>query len=55
METSTNGERFTLVAENISFKDMLDTIAKGMNKAEPFIYASPVMTSVAWRIRLDII
>lgn len=50
MGTNINGERFTLVADNISFKDMLDTIAKGMNKAEPFIYASPLMTSVAWRI-----
>ncbi len=50
MAGSTNGERFALVAENVSYKDMLDAIADGMKKNRPSVYASPALTSIAWRL-----
>lgn len=50
MAGNTNGERYTLVAENVSYKDILDAIADGMKKSRPSIHATPLMTSVAWRL-----
>jgi dihydroflavonol-4-reductase len=50
MQADGNGERYTLVAENVSYKNMLDSIADGMAKKRPPIYASPLMTSFAWRM-----
>lgn len=50
MATDTNGERYTLIAENVSYKNMLDIIADGMKKNRPSIYATPPMTSIAWRL-----
>jgi len=49
-ESDINGERFTLVAENVTYKDILDIVASGMKKAPPAFYASPFITSVGWRI-----
>ena len=50
MATDSNGERYTLVAENISYKQMLDAIADGMTAKRPSIHATPLLTSVAWRL-----
>lgn len=50
MESDINGERYTLVSENMSFRELLDTIAKGMGKKGPSMYAPRFMTSAAWRI-----
>lgn len=50
MAGNTNGERYALIAENVSYKDMLDAIADGMKRKRPSVYASPVLTSVAWRL-----
>jgi dihydroflavonol-4-reductase len=50
MATDTNGERYTIVAENISYKEILDSITDGMKKSRPNIYATPFTTSVAWRL-----
>ncbi len=44
-----NGERYTVVAENITFKAMLDSIARGMGKAGPSVFATKLMMAVAWR------
>ena len=49
MESNISGERYTLVSQNISFRQLLDTIAKGMGKKGPSLYASRFMTSIAWR------
>lgn len=49
-KSNINGERFTLVSENVSYKDILDIIADGMNKTRPAFYATPLMTSFAWRM-----
>lgn len=50
MESEISGERYTLVAETISFRAIFNTIADGMHKKRPFIYATPFMTEVAWRL-----
>lgn len=50
MATDTNGERYTLVAENVTYKEMLDTIADGMMAKRPSIHATPLLTSTAWRL-----
>lgn len=50
MQADINGQRYTLTAENINFKDLLDTIAAGMGKKGPGIQASKLMLAVAWRI-----
>lgn len=49
-ESNINGERFTLVSENVSYKDILDIIADGMKKTRPSFYASPFITSAGWRM-----
>ena len=43
-------ERFILVSENISFKDILSTIAIKLGKNPPFIKVSKIMTEVVWRV-----
>jgi len=50
MESNVSGERYTLVAENPTLKEMLDIVAKGMNKSGPFIYATKLLTAIAWRM-----
>jgi dihydroflavonol-4-reductase len=50
MDSSTGGERYTVVAENMRYDDILESLAKGMKKKKPGIYASPSMTSFAWRM-----
>ena len=49
MESNISGERYTLVAENLSYEDIFNAIADGMQKKRPSIYATPLMTSFAWR------
>lgn len=49
MAGNVNGERYTVVAENITFKAMLDIIAKGMGKTGPSVFATKLMMAVAWR------
>jgi dihydroflavonol-4-reductase len=50
MESDYNGERYSLVAQNLTYKEILDTIAEGMGKNKPSIYASRPLTSFAWRM-----
>lgn len=45
---NTNG-RYTVVAENVTYKELLDVIAQGLGKSRPTIYASPLLTELAWR------
>lgn len=49
MNSDISGERFILVGQNITFQDVLNAIADGMNKKRPVIAATPLMTSFAWR------
>ncbi len=50
MNSSTNGERFTLVAENIHFDVLLSIIAKGLNVKAPKLYANKWSTNIGWRL-----
>jgi len=50
MKGDVTGERFTLVAENMGFDDMLYTIADSLNVKRPFIYATPAIAGMAWRL-----
>lgn len=50
MYSSTNGERFTLVAENIHFDVLLSIIAKGLNVKAPKLYANKWTTNIGWRL-----
>ena len=42
-ESNISGEHFILNAENISFKELFDTIADNLNKKRPSIYANSLM------------
>ncbi|RZJ73764.1 MAG: NAD-dependent epimerase/dehydratase family protein [Flavobacterium sp.] len=50
MASEISGERYTVVAENMSYRKVLDILSDGMSKKRPSIYASPLMTSMAWRL-----
>lgn len=48
--SAVNSERFTLVAENIRFKTLIDWICEAGGIKKPRFYATPWMTEIAWRI-----
>jgi len=50
MTSNCNGERFTLVAENISYKKIMITIATKINAKTPNIKAKSWMLNIAWQI-----
>lgn len=50
MRNGYSNDRFTLVAENISFQDLLNTIADSLKVKRPSIHASPFMVTLAYKI-----
>lgn len=50
MKSDIKKERFTLVAENISFEDLSNLIAASLNKKKPSVYVKPWITNLAWKI-----
>ena len=50
MKSDVTGERFALVAENISFDKIIFSIAEKLKVKKPSFEAKPWMTSIAWRI-----
>ncbi|CAM1349219.1 NAD-dependent epimerase/dehydratase family protein [Tenacibaculum insulae] len=50
MNSNIKNERFILVAENKSFKDILVAIANGLDKKKPSIKIGKTATAVFWRI-----
>jgi dihydroflavonol-4-reductase len=50
MKSTTNGERFTVVAENCNYETVLKTIAISMNVKAPKLFANRWLTEVFWRI-----
>ncbi len=50
MKSSINGERFIIIAENIGFETLLNTIAKSLAVKSPSVYAKPWMTEIGWRL-----
>lgn len=49
MESDISGERFIVSAENISFKNLFEMIAKGFGKKAPTKPISPFIREFAWR------
>lgn len=50
MKSTTNGERFTVVAENCNYETVLKTIAISLNAKTPKLDANRWLTEVFWRI-----
>lgn len=50
MNSEIKNEKFTLVAENISYKDLVFKIADCFKVSKPKIYANKFMTSLGWKI-----
>ena len=52
MKSEVKNERFILVAQNISFQDLFNSIASALKVKTPSIYLSPLMVEIYWRIDL---
>ena len=50
MKSAISGERYTLVCENCTYKDLFFYIAALLNTKKPFICASKTFTSIGWRL-----
>ncbi|MEO6175547.1 MAG: NAD-dependent epimerase/dehydratase family protein [Flavobacterium circumlabens] len=48
MKSDIKNERFTLIAENIVFRDILNTIADTLKVKRPGIHAKPFLLNCAW-------
>lgn len=48
MKSDIKNERFTLIADNIVFKDILDTIAEVLNVKKPSRHAKPLFMNFLW-------
>ncbi|UUW09708.1 NAD-dependent epimerase/dehydratase family protein [Flavobacterium plurextorum] len=48
MNSEIKNERFTLIADNIVFKDILDTIAEVLKVKKPSIHAKPLFMNFLW-------
>lgn len=50
MKGKHSNDRFTLIAENITFRELLDAIADSLNAKRPSLHASPLLVNVTYRI-----
>ena len=50
MNSSRNGERFVLVAETLTYKNVINLIAQKLKVSPPKIHAEKWMTGMAWRL-----
>lgn len=50
MKSNIKGERFAIVTDNLTFKDVIFKIAENLNVKKPTREAKPWMTSIAWRL-----
>ena len=50
MKSNIKGERFAIVTDNLTFKDVIFKIAENLNVKNPTREAKPWMTSIAWRL-----
>ncbi|MFV8342818.1 NAD-dependent epimerase/dehydratase family protein [Flavobacterium sp. XS2P39] len=50
MESKIHNERFTLLAKNILFRDLLNSIADSLHVKRPTIHARPLLMEISWRI-----
>ena len=50
MKNEYSNERFTLIAENLIFRDLLNAIADSLNVKRPFMHANPLLMNLLYRI-----
>ena len=50
MKSDISSERFVIVGENVSYKDLFKAIADEMGVPAPNIYAKPWMGNIVWRL-----
>lgn len=50
MKSDIKNERFTLIAQNIVFQDLFNSIADALIVKRPSIFVSPLLTRFLWRI-----
>ena len=50
MKNEYSNDRFTLVAENLDFSDLLNSIADSLNVKRPSLHASPLLVNILYRI-----
>jgi len=50
MQSTVTNERFILVSENKSFKDLMQLFAENLAVKTPKIYAKPWLTEIVWRL-----
>jgi len=50
MKSDIKNERYILVSENVSFKDVFFKIAAGFNKKRPTIKTTKLMSAIGWRL-----
>ena len=50
MKSNIEGERFTVIADNVTFKNIIFSIAENLNASKPKIEAKRWMTSIVWRL-----
>jgi nucleoside-diphosphate-sugar epimerase len=48
MKSGIKNERFTLIAANITFRDILNTIAETLKVKKPHIHAAPIVMNFLW-------
>ncbi len=50
MKSDISNERFTLVAQNLVYRDVLNTIADSLEVKKPTLHAKPLLAGIYWRI-----
>lgn len=50
LDSTIDGERFILVSENLTYKQVIDWVAGELRVKKPDAYARPWLTSLGWRI-----
>jgi len=50
MKSEIHSERFLLVSENYTYRNVFNQIANKLNKKQPSIYATPFLAELAWRM-----
>lgn len=50
MKKEVSNERFILIAENVIFQDLVNSVAAALGVKKPTIYANPFLINVLWRL-----
>jgi dihydroflavonol-4-reductase len=50
MKSEIKNERFTLISDNIVFRDILNTIADALKVKRPVNHANPLLMKIIWRV-----